>query len=144
MASRKRSVVALVALFISLIPIRAVAQEWPLDWHWIIVRPNDQKNWTVDQGTAKVELSRNGFMANTNDGSFVLKGTIVGWHVTATGTTIGTDMDPIVFHGDIQSVRTRLSDPSNGWGWDRISLTSRGGFYAGLYRRVRSGAAPAK
>jgi hypothetical protein len=139
---RRTLVGALLASTLALIPAESMARDWPLDWNFIIVWPNAGTNWTVDQGIANVDLKGNKFTASTKNGDFVLKGRISGAHVTATGTAIGTEMDPLTLHGDIQRARTRLSDPSNGWGWDRISLTAPGGFYVGLNRKVRSGAAP--
>jgi hypothetical protein len=141
---RQTFVGALLVLAMAALPVEAMARDWPLDWHWIIVWPNAQTNWTVDQGIAKVDIHGDKFTAVTKKGDFILKGSISGNRVTAVGTVIGTEVDPFTLHGDIQKVRTRLSDPSNGWGWDRISLTAPGGFYVGLNRAVRSAAAPGK
>jgi len=126
------------------VSLAATTQERPLGWHWLILWPNGESNGTIDQGTAEVRFQGRNFTASMNNGEILLKGTISGTQVSAIETVIGTDREPFVVHGDIQKVRTRLSDPSNGWGWDRISLAAPGGFYVSLFRKVRSGAAPGK
>jgi hypothetical protein len=120
------------------------AKDYPLEWHWINVRPNDEAGWSVANGTADVAFKGSTFNASLNGGTIILKGTISGNHVVATETVIDTDMSPFILRGNIQRSRTRLSDASSGWGSDRISLFSRGGFYLALFRKVRSGAPPGK
>jgi hypothetical protein len=132
----------LLLITVVMTSVASADRDWPLEWHSMVIWPNADTNWTVDQGGAQVDIQGNKFTASMQNGNFVLKGTISGKRVTTVATAIGTDMDPFILRGDIQRVRTRLTDPSNGWGWDRISLSAPGGFYVGLNRKVRSGAAP--
>jgi hypothetical protein len=93
---------------------------------WVLPEPAPSKGWHVFQGTASVNLvgvrleaTLDGVSPNWQP-SLHLQGSIVGRNVLATGTEIGTDAAPWHCSGTYAKVRTKLSDPSNGWGSDRI------------------------
>jgi len=121
------------------------AQDYPQPWHWIVMAPDDQAGWKTQEGeNAELTLNGNRFSASLDGGAILLKGSVHGARVVATETVVGTDASPMTFHGEWQRSRTRLTDASNGWGSDRISLTAPGGFYIDLFRHVRSGEPPGK
>jgi hypothetical protein len=133
----------LLAVFGMAAPV--AAQDYPQSWHWIVVTPNDQENWKSERGeSGKIDVHGDSFSASLGDGDILLKGSVRNGHVIVVETLMGTDAAPMTFQGDWQRERTRLTDPSNGWGSDRISLYAPGGFYIGLFRHVRSGAPPEK
>jgi hypothetical protein len=112
-------------------------------WHWIWVAPDYKKGWTTFEGDASVAMKGSRFEV-TLDGvsadeqpSLKLVGTIVGKRVAATGIRLGTDASPEHYTGVIARGRTKRTDPSNGWGFDRIVLQA-GPTFVGLYRDVRS------
>ena len=145
---------SLFLLMTSFLPVQSAMPEYPLEWHWIHVRPGaGTEPWAVQQSAAaRVTFGADGFTAylfddnNKNaigDATIILRGHIIGHRVTAVETLVGTDTTPWTLHGSIVHGRTRLTDPSNGWGEDRISLVS-GAEFIGLTREVRSGAPPGK
>jgi hypothetical protein len=135
-------------------PALSATPEYPLEWHWVRVEPGAGTTpWEVQQSAvARVTFSGDDFTARlfdddnksaTGDATIILKGHIAGRQVTAIEIQVGTDATPWTLHGSIVRSRTRPSDPSNGWGEDRISLGS-GAEFIGLMRMVRSGAPAGK
>ena len=108
--------------------------------HWVLVEPSpiSSEGWTTFQGDAEVTVSRSHFDVVLKGASrdwqpeLHLRGSIVGHSVQAVGTFEGTDEEPQRFVGAIWRERTERTDPSNGWGSDRIVLRSRAAF-VGLY-----------
>ncbi len=136
----------IASLLIWLVPVHAMAQSSPNDakWHWVWVRPNLPKGgWTTFQGEASVASKGSRFhvtlqgSSSDEEAGLVLDGSITGKSVRATGIEPGTDAGTWHFVGTIDRTRTKLSDPSNGWGFDIISLHGSDEF-VGLYRDVRS------
>ncbi len=67
----------------------------------------------------------------------VLSGSIDGNDIRAREIQQGTDAAPITFRGKIAKTRTPLTSAAQGWGSDRIWLSTPGGFYVGLFRTVQ-------
>jgi len=145
---------SLFFLAASSLPGLPATPEYPLEWHWVRVAPGaGAAPWEVQQSAiARVTFRGDDFTAYlfdddnktaTGEATFILKGHITSHQVTAVEEQVGTDARPWTLHGSIVRGRSRLSDPSNGWGEDRISLVS-GAEFIGLTRAVRSGAPPGK
>jgi hypothetical protein len=139
----KKPAWAIAAILIGLVPLSVQSQPTAgIKWHWVWVKPT-RNGWTAFEGDAPVSRTGSRFEV-TLDGvsaaeqpSLKLDGTIVGARVSATGTQLGTDAYPEHYTGSIERARTKLTDPSNGWGFDRITLRA-GTTFVGLYRDVKS------
>jgi len=135
----------IAALAIALVAPNASAQSVSPDskWHWVWVRPKFTKGWQTFEGDAAVTMSGNRFhvtLAGSSGGeeaSMKLDGSIKGKSVSAMGIEPGTDAGTWRYVGTIDRQRTKLTDPSRGWGFDIITLRSDNTFI-GLYRDVRS------
>jgi hypothetical protein len=115
----------------------------PGKWRWIWVAPDYRTGWRTFEGYASVKQDGQRFevtidgVAPDEQPSLRLVGTVIGTKITAIGTLLGTDASPERYVGSIQRERTKLTDPSNGWGSDRMVLRA-GPTFIGLYRDVRS------
>lgn len=142
---------ALAALVFASGPVSAEQQ----NWKWLWVRPDEQEGWTTAKGETSVDLTRHRIdmtisaRLSHEQPTLHLHGRVSGLNqvpqdgrvyssrIIATGTLLNTDARPEAYVGTLQSLRTRRSDPSNGWGSDRITLQA-GSTFVTLYRRVRS------
>ena len=134
---------AVAAILISLIPLTVQSQPTAGErWHWIWVEPS-RTGWAAIEGDAPVRRSGNRFVVTLDgafpdrQGSLKLVGAIAGTRVSAVGTLLDTDAEPERYTGTIQRERSKLTDPANGWGSDRMMLHT-GPTFVGLYRTVRS------
>jgi hypothetical protein len=121
----------------------AEAPEKP--WRWVWLAPDEQRGWVLLEGDAPLRRTgAQGFEVTLHGKSGAwepelrLRGTITGDRVAATGVQMGTDAAPQRWVGRIEQVRTKPSDPSHGWGSDRIVLHA-GANFVGLYRTVQTG-----
>ncbi len=113
-------------------------------WHWIWVRPDEQKGWITVQGDAPVRFEGQRLdatiEARSSEASPTVHvvGRVTGKTVNATLTQLNTDAAPEHYAGRYQRDRSRRTDAANGWGADRITVFD-GASYFSLYRTVRSG-----
>jgi hypothetical protein len=111
-------------------------------WHWVWLTPSGQ-GWDVIEGDAVVVFAGQDFSTTLRGHSrdyeptLLVQGRVRDGRVEARVVQMGTDASPEQYIGEIKSTRTKLSDPSNGWGDDRISLRDRSSFL-GFYRSIRS------
>ena len=130
--------VFLVALIGTASPAAADNTLW--DWLWIVPSPDPLKGWDTFTGQSNVNFdgqSLNATLEGHGNWELHVVGRIAGRSATVTITQGGTDANPETYAGDYVFVRARPTDPSNGWGWDRISVRN-GPSYLALYRRVHS------
>jgi hypothetical protein len=123
------SILAGLAL-LGALPSSALGEE--SQWHCVFLEPNFDHGWTKFEGDTAIEFVGQSFhvkfLSDAKPGQgeleLDLRGTVQGRHVVATATFEGTDAGPEKFAGRLMRNRTKLSDPSNGWGNDRIFMTS--------------------
>lgn len=134
------SIAVLVGLLTVGCPAAADNSSW--EWLWVVPSPDPSKGWTTFTGHANVAFDGHSLNATLEshgewDPRLQIRGQIVGRNVTITLTEMGTDAVPTRYSGTYFPVRTRLTDPSNGWGEDRIVAQS-GTSYLSLRRTVQS------
>ena len=121
----------------------AAADNTLWDWVWIVPSPDPLQGWDTFTGQSNVNFDGQSLNAtlkvdgNGVSGDVNLIGRITGRNATVTVIEIGTDAKPETYTGDYIFVRSKPTDPSNGWGSDRVSVRS-GSSYLALYRRVHS------
>jgi len=110
-------------------------------WHWVWLSPTDQ-GWEPVEGNAIVTFKGSTFTARLEgharnyDPILVVTGRVRTGKVDATVVQEGTDASPRQYVGEMQSIRSKTSDPASGWGDDRITLRDHG-FFLGLHRTIR-------
>jgi hypothetical protein len=120
----------------------AAANAEDAPWHWTWVTPTE-KGWVTVEGDAAVTLSANRFFAHLKPGApgyspdVRIEGRLANRKAEALVTLEGTDASPETYTGKFRSIRSKLSDPSHGWGSDRISLIA-GSSFLGFYREVQA------
>jgi len=111
-------------------------------WHWVWLTPSGQ-GWDVIEGDAVIVFAGQNFSTTLKghsrgyEATLLVQGRIRDGRVEASMVQMGTDASGEQYVGEMQSTRTKLSDPSNGWGDDRISLRDRSSFL-GFYRSIRA------
>lgn len=113
-------------------------------WHWVWVIADAKNGWQTFEGDCDVVRRGSSFQTTLNgtspnwQPSVSIKGRLVkGGDVIAVVVLLNSDADAETYRGSMVRNRSKRSDPSAGWGYDRISLHSSSGFL-GLYRSVLS------
>jgi hypothetical protein len=112
-------------------------------WRWVWVVPDETKGWRTFEGDAPVEMKAGHFEVTLEGVSadwqptLKLVGSITGKRAVATGTLLNSDASIERYIGTVERVRTAPTDPSQGWGSDRIILRA-GQSFIGLYRATKT------
>lgn len=134
-----RKWIGLLAATVSLGSAHAAEPLW--HWIWVVPAPDPTKGWTTFEGVAPVTFNGTTLRANLDgkvagwEPALEVKGEIKGKIVRAVVSRPGADAGPERYDGSLIRWRSKQTDPSGGWGEDRIWLHA-GPAYLGLYRQV--------